>query len=107
MSLEQKVIELLHRRSWSQSDLARRLGVRQQNVNRFIKSQQLAASALMAVRICKELRVPAEWLLDDSAPWPPPETQVTELKGPEFERLAAALENAAREIRGDGQPDVP
>jgi transcriptional regulator with XRE-family HTH domain len=99
-----KIRQLLADRGWSVTELARRVDVNQRKVDRFIKSKTLPEAVLLGIKIAKMLQVPPDWLWDDEQGFPIPRTQVEELRGPDIERLAEALEMAAREIRGDSRP---
>jgi len=73
MKAGEKVERLLAQRGMSAAALARLAGVGQDVISRLRHLDGYEPLASKAVRIARALGVPAEWLFDDEADWPPPE----------------------------------
>ncbi len=71
MTLAEKIRALLRERGWSQSELARRAGLKQRAVC-YVASDGRPARADAGVAIAKALSVSTDWLFDDNQDWPPP-----------------------------------
>ena len=97
--------EALERRGMSQTELARRLGVRVATVNEWLNRGTMPSGAIM-LHLPRVLSVDGHWLLTGEGPGPQSERDF----GPDQRHRASALLNEAlrvlnaREDRGPGEP---
>ena len=64
MELNKRKIELeMERLDWNQSELARRMGVQRQAVNRYLGDNQVGISLKMIARFADALGIPAKDLI--------------------------------------------
>lgn len=82
MDWTEKVARLLEATGWRQADIERRANWATGTLGSKM-SRGSMPSADRGVRLAKALRVPAEWLFDDQAEWPPPQIVIA-FEGPDL-----------------------